>query len=448
MTVALTRTKVEQALSRNFEAVAAKLPGGRAVAEARKAAIGAFAALGLPHRRIEQWKYTDLRSALKEAIPPAAGDTATAAVAADIDAALEDLAALDTYRMVFIDGLYAPELSAPAGAKGLETTSLATALATSGDRAGDGLAAETATGQEAVIALNTAFMTDGAVVRIGKGVRLDKPLLLVFARAGREGRLVTTRNIIELGDNARATVIEAHVALAGAAPGQANTLSDVSVGDGARLAHIKCTLAGGTASHLATWLATLGRAATYHAFQLTAATGLARNNLFVTFKGEGAKLDISGSFLGRGTEHIDTTLVVDHAVPRCESRELFKGVLADHAHGVFQGKVVVRPNAQKSDGKQMAQVLMLSQDAEFDSKPELEIHADDVVCGHGSTVAEIDEDLLFYMRSRGIPVAEARALLIESFIVEAIDKVEDERLRVALAGMATRRLATLSASQH
>ena len=399
MTVALTRTKVEQALSQSFAAVAAKLPGGHAVAEARKAAIGTFAALGLPHRRIEQWKYTDLRSALKEALSPAVGGSAMAS-AAEIDAALEELASLDAYRMVFVDGLHAPDLSTPPRGNGLEITSLAAALA----KSGDGLVRETATGQEAVIALNTAFMTDGAVVRLAKGTRLDKPLLLVFARAGKEGRLVTTRNVIELADGAHATVLEAHVALAGAAPGQANTLSDVSLGDGARLSHIKCTLAGETASHLATWLATLGKAATYHAFQLTAATGLVRNSLFVTFKGEGAKLDISGSFLGRGTEHIDTTLVVDHAVPRCESRELFKGVLADKAHGVFQGKVIVRPDAQKSDGKQMAQVLMLSEDAEFDSKPELEIHADDVVCGHGSTAAEIDEDLLFYMRSRGMPV--------------------------------------------
>ena len=156
--------------------------------------------------------------------------------------------------------------------------------------------------------------------------------------------------------------------------------------------------------------------------------------MFATFKGEGAKLDISGLFLGRGTEHIDTTLVVDHAVPGCESRELFKGVLADRARGVFQGKVIVRPDAQKTDGKQMAQALMLSEDAEFDSKPELEIYADDVVCGHGSTAAEIDEDMLFYLRSRGIPLEEARALLIESFIGEAIDKVEDERLREALGG--------------
>ena len=139
--------------------------------------------------------------------------------------------------------------------------------------------------------------------------------------------------------------------------------------------------------------------------------------------------------------------MVDHAVPGCASRELFKGVLADRAHGVFQGKVIVRPNAQKSDGKQMAQALMLSPDAEFDSKPELEIHADDVACGHGATAAEIDEGLLFYMRARGIPVAEARALLIESFIGEAIDKVEDERLRAALSQMAKRRLTGLTASQ-
>ena len=411
--------------------------------EARKAAIGTFAALGLPHRRIEQWKWTDLRSALKEPLSPAVGGAAKAS-APDIDAALEDLATLDAYRMVFVDGQHVPELSTVAGAKGLEMASLAAALAKSGDHAGHGLIAASAIGQEAVIALNTAFMTDGAIVRIGKGAALAKPLLLVFARSSREGRLVTTRNIVELAAGARATIVEAHVSLPGAAPGQANTLTEVSVGEGAHLAHLEVTLAGDAASHLATWLATLGEKATYRAFQLTAATGLSRSNLFATFKGEGAKLDISGLFLGRGAEHIDTTLVVDHAVPGCVSRELFKGVLTDRARGVFQGKVIVRPGAQKSDGKQMAQALMLSPDAEFDSKPELEIYADDVICGHGSTAAELDEDLLFYMRARGIPPQEARALLIESFIGEAIDKVEDERVREAFSSLAKRRLARLS----
>src|SRR5690606_8282641 len=150
------------------------------------------------------------------------------------------------------------------------------------------------------------------------------------------------------------------------------------------------------------------------------------NQIFVTFKGEGSKLDCSGAFLAANSEHIDTTLVVDHAVPRCESRELYKGVLDGRGRGIFQGKVIVRPGAQKTDGKQMAQALMLSPHAEFDSKPELEIYADDVICGHGSTSAEIDPEHIFYFRSRGIPEPEARALLIEAFVGEAIEKVEDE----------------------
>src|SRR5262245_31398116 len=446
MTLASTRTKVEQALSHSFEAVAHQLPGGQAVAAARKAAIGSFAAHGLPHRRIEQWKWTDLRSALKEALPPAV-DERRELSPSQIDAALEELADLDTHRRVFVDGRHVAQLATRAEIGGLGVTPLAEALLRSDGCAGDGLTGQSLIGNEAVVALNTAFMTDGAVIRLAKGVRLDKPLLLLFARTTQEGRLVTLRNRIVLEEGVQATVIEAHLAFAGAAAGQTNTLTDVTLGNGARLAHVKLTLAGERSSHLATWLATLGEASAYRAFQLTAHSGLVRNNVFALFTGTGAKLDISGAFLGRELEHIDTTLVVDHAVPGCESRELFKGVLADRAHGVFQGKVIVRPNAQKSDGKQMAQALMLSPEAEFDSKPELEIHADDVVCGHGATAAEIDEGLLFYMRARGIPVAEARALLIESFIGEAIDKVEDERLRAALSQMAKRRLTGLTGSQ-
>src|SRR3990170_1685002 len=219
MTVAATKTKAEQALTQSFEAVASRLPGGRAVAEARKAAIGVFSALGLPHRRIEQWKYTDLRSALKEALPPAAGEQAEA-TAQEIDGALESLAGLDAVRLVFVDGLYRPELSSADAIAGLEMSSFGSALAKSAGRDGEVLSRATAPGQEAVIALNTAFMTDGAVVRIAEGAELAKPLLLVFAVANRQGRLVTTRNIVKLGAGARATIIEAHVALPGAAQAQ------------------------------------------------------------------------------------------------------------------------------------------------------------------------------------------------------------------------------------
>jgi Fe-S cluster assembly protein SufD len=440
MTVALTRTKAEQAFPEMFEAVAARLPGDATVAEARKAAIGAFVGRGLPHRRLEAWKYTDLRSALKDALPPALGE-ATQATRQEIDAALEGLAALDAYRVVFVNGAHRRQLSTGAGVEGFEVVALASALAEGRDA---GAAPATAEGQEAVVALNTAFATDGAVVRVAEGVRLAKPLLLVFVRAGGEPRLVTVRNRIDIGAGAEATVIEAHVALPGAASGQANVLSQVTLGKGAGLLHAKCTLDGAGSTHLAGWQATLGADAAYRAFQLTAGTGLVRNHLAATFAGEGGRLDLAGCFLGRDAEHVDTTLVIDHAVPGCTSRELVKGVLADRARGVFQGKVIVQPDAQKSDGKQMAQALMLSEEAEFDSKPELEILADDVVCGHGSTAAQLDESLLFYLRSRGIPVPEARALLIESFVGEAFDKIADERLREALLSIAKGRLARLT----
>ncbi len=218
---------------------------------------------------------------------------------------------------------------------------------------------------------------------------------------------------------------------------QANTVTSISIDDKADVTHVKLVCERDAGVHLSTLHAGVGADANYRPFQMTAGAGLVRNDIEIKYKGEGAKLDLSGVFLGRRTNHIDTTLVVDHAVPRCVSRELFKCVLDDTARGIFQGKVVVRPHAQKTDGKQMAQALMLSPDAEFDSKPELEIYADDVVCGHGSTAAEIDEDLLFYCRSRGIALKDARAMLIDSFIGEAIDKVEHVGVREALRAKAT-----------
>ena len=186
------------------------------------------------------------------------------------------------------------------------------------------------------------------------------------------------------------------------------------------------------AFHLSTWLVELGADARYDAFQFSTGASLTRNQVYLCFAGEGSAADISGAFLLRARQHCDTTLLVEHRVPRCTSRELFKGVLDGEARGVFQGKIIVSPGAQKTDGKQMAGALLLSETAEFDSKPELEIFADDVVCGHGSTSGQIDEELLFYLEARGIPESQARALLIQAFVGEALEKVEDETLREAL----------------
>ncbi len=377
MNVAVMKTKVEQALTEQFERVAPRLPGGDAVAEARREAMGRFAALGLPSRRVEEWKYTDLRNALKEPLTVAVDDE-TRLTVADLIVALGPLAHLDAARVVFVNGRHRKDLSNLDGAAGIEVTSLGAALAAAQDKVGRALAGTTGPSDDAVLQLNTAYMTDGAVVRVGDGVALEKPLMVVFLRAGAEGRFVATRNVVSVGRGASATLVEAFVALPGAtADGQHNAATEIALGDGARVTHVKIAAETGKdqgrAAHLWNAMAGLGRDATYRGFQLSQSLGLARNQIFVTYHGEGGKLDLSGLFLGRGSDHIDTTLVVDHAVPHCESRELYKGVLDGEAKGIFQGKVIVRPDAQKSDGKQMAQALMLSPDAEFSSKPELEI---------------------------------------------------------------------------
>ncbi len=431
MNVGLTKTKAEQAFTESFDAVVAKLPGSGAVRELRRRAIGTFAALGLPHRRIEEWKYTDLRSLLREAFAPAIGKAA-APGKADIDAALGPLAAIDAYRVVVVDGAFNAGLSTGQYPEGLAVKPLSEALAESPDKVGESLV-RMKREEDAVEALNSAFATDGAVVRVSDNAALDKPLLVVFARASAEPNTITTRNVVSIGKGAKVTLIEAFVPLAGAAEeDHQNAATEIVVGEGAAVTHVKSIVENGRAVHLGSASAEIGADASYRAFQLTAGPGLARNQIFVTFTGEGGKLDCSGAFLAANNEHIDTTLVVDHAVPHCESRELYKGVLDGRGRGIFQGKVIVRPDAQKTDGKQMAQALMLSPDAEFDSKPELEIYADDVVCGHGSTAAEIDPEHIFYCKSRGIPEPEARALLIEAFVAEAMEKVEDEAVREAL----------------
>lgn len=442
MTVTMMKNKLEQALAEQYEAVAAKLPGGESVAVARKAALARFNDLGLPHRRIEEWRYTDLRNAVKDPLPLAVGDDATPVGAGDVAIALGSLAEIAGPRAVFVDGVFRADLSRLQPVKGLDVMSLALALESGPDKPASDLVGGADKAEDGVQALNSAYVTDGGVVRVRPKTKLDLPLMLVFLRAGGEPRMTATRNVVSVGPGAEATIVEVHAAVAGAAAvGQTNAATELFVAEGAQVSHLKVVTDTAKATHLANWNATLEANATYRGFQLTAGAALARNSVRVTFHGSHARLDLSGAFLGRGGDHVDTTLTVDHAMPHCESRELFKGVLDGHAKGIFQGKVIVRPDAQKSDGKQMAQALMLSPDAEFDSKPELEIYADDVVCGHGSTAAELDDDLLFYLMARGIPRAEARALLIESFIGEAIDKVEHEGLREAMMEIAKRWLA-------
>ena len=431
--VQVLKTKAETALAETFAAVERQLPGGDWLRQLRRAAAGAFAAEGLPHRRVEEWKFTDLRALMREAFPFAAPAALSTAAAGDMVRDALPGADLAKAFAVIVDGQGADE----AGLSDLSEIDgaflsrfldhppawLEAEISEVGGHVGDG-----------VLALNTALFTDGAVLDIADGREIETPIALVFGDAGGEARSVVTRNVVRIGKGAKVVLVECH--LAPTAPRQVNTLTQLVIGDGAEVVHIKLIASREGSIHLGRTAARIGATAIYKPFQLTVGNATVRNDLAVTFRGQHSTFDLASAKLVNGHGHADTTLVVDHAVPHCTSRELVKSVLADTARAVFQGKVIVRPDAQKTDGKQMAQALMLSPDAEFDSKPELEIYADDVICGHGSTSAEIDPELIFYLRSRGIPLAEAQAMLVESFIGEAIDKAEPEHVQDALRALA------------
>src|SRR6478609_5013912 len=428
------QTHAEQAFVDLFNSAEQALPGAGNpwIADLRAKAIDAYAALGLPHRRVEAWKYTDLRSRLTEALPLARA-TGVAVTEAELEKALgAEIARLPAYRLV-VEGELRAELSDLAGLKaaGAEVISITEALQKPPRWLKAALGKINAQDRDPVVALNLALMSGGVGLRLAKGVTLDKPVHLIHIDGG-EPASVVTRNVVLVEEGASLDLLESYASLGGREL-QRNAVTEIEVGDRAGVNHIKLQREEEAAFHLVTWLVKLDADANYKAFQFSTGAALSRSQIYAAFTGEGSSLDVSGALLMRGHQHCDTTLLVEHRVPRCVSRELFKAVLDNEARGVFQGKIIVSPGAQKTDGKQVAQALLLSETAEFDSKPELEIFADDVVCGHGSTSGQIDEDLLFYLEARGIPEREARALLIQAFVGEAVERIEHEGLREALS---------------
>lgn len=432
-TVQALKTKAETALVEMFKGAEAALPGGDWLRALRRDAIAAFATRGLPHRRVEEWKYTDLRAFMREAFPSATIAKPDAKAAAQlVESALPGLDLSGTH-VLFHDGAAVSEAGIPAVSE-LESAFLGRILDHPPAWLQEEVAEVSGHVSEATLALNTAMFADGAVLDIAAGREIEAPIALVFASGDGDARSVATRNVVRIGKNAKVVIIEAH--LAPSAPRQVNTATQIIVGSGADVVHVKLVHAREGSIHLGRTVVRLGAEAKYRPFQMAIGDGLVRNDLAVAFRGEHATFDLGSALLGDTDSHQDITMVIDHAVPNCTSRELVKTVLRDRARSVFQGKVIVRPDAQKTDGKQMAQALMLSPDTEFNSKPELEIYADDVICGHGSTSTEIDPELVFYLRSRGIPFAEAQAMLVKSFIGEAIDKAEPEAVQDSLRALA------------
>jgi Fe-S cluster assembly protein SufD len=438
--VAAIKTTAETALAQTFAQARDRLPGDEAIAARRDAAFDVFAKQGLPHRRIEDWKYTDLRALMRDAKPLASPPDASAKARAKEAGGL--LGDLDARRLVFVDGVFVPELSDLRDLEpGLVVGSLAQAL-TDGDPVVAARLGKLAPAGDAAVALNTALMGDGAVIRVASGATIERPLHLLFVAAEKPAAMFT-RSLVTIDHRARVMLIESHEGPA-ASDYQVNAALELFAGDSAHVDHVKVIGEGAQALHVSTLAAAIGAHARFNSFSFVNGGAVVRNQLFLRLDGEGTVAGIRGATLLNRTQHADTTLFADHIARDCQSREMFKSVLDNEAHGVFQGRIIVRRHAQKTDAKMMTQALLLSERAEADNKPELEIFADDVQCGHGATAGALDDELKFYLMARGIPPTEAEAMLIQAFLGEAIEGIEHAGLREALiesvaAWLATRR---------
>lgn len=429
------KTAAEQALSAAFAAARPTLPGKGSVDALREAAFERFDAAGLPHRRVEEWKYTDLRTLMREAKPLAG--PAGAKPVGDIAPILRGV---EADRIAIVNGRYEPAWSdAKASDPGVAIDELFKFLA---DNPGYRLGNVPGTDDPAYW-LNTAFMSGGVALRVKRGAAIARPVHIAHIFSGDTAAAMYPRSVVIVEPGAQVMLVESFTGPEGP-DYQVNSALELVIGDGARVDHIKVGCDGDKALRVSTLGVTVGAKATYKDFAFTLGGAVVRNQTFVRFAGEGSEGAIDGANLLKGRQHVDNTLVISHAVGHCISRERFKSVLDDESHGIFQGKIIVEPHAQKTDGKMMTRALLLSDEAEADNKPELEIFADDVVCGHGATAGALDPGLKFYLMSRGIPAAEAEALLVQAFIGEVIEEVAHEGIRHALMFAALKWLGSRS----
>jgi Fe-S cluster assembly protein SufD len=431
MNIAVAKTEKPDTANDNFVAVCARLPGAGKVADIRARALENFQRIGLPHRRIEDWKYTDLRALMRDVAPLAPLPEQAALARAEAAAKLH---AIDgVRRLVLVDGALAGGLSDLAGLEaGLSIRSLREALAAGEETA---LSLDTA---NPMVALNTALMTDGVVIEIADGVKLAKPLHIVHIASGGAPAAMFTRSRIALGKDAAATVVESYVAGEGAGAYQVHDAAVIAIGDGAQLDYIRIVEDARDAFNVTSAEVTVGAHAHFNAFGITTGGLVSRYQAVVNVAGRHSKVETNGVNLLNGQQHADTTLVMNHDVPDCVSREGFRAVVDDRGHSVFQGRINVRQPAQQTDAKMMTRALLLSDEAEVDNKPELEIFADDVTCGHGAAIGALDESLLFYLRARGLPEKDAEAMLIQAFVGEAIEAIANDDLRELVTGAARR----------
>jgi Fe-S cluster assembly protein SufD len=396
----------------------------------RQAAMERFNALGIPTTDDEEWRFTNLapfsRISFKPARPAANG----------LDREqLERLAPRtgECCRLVFVNGRYAPEFSTQRRLPpGVIAGSLADALKTHADKVEPYLAQYASYEDQAFTALSTAFLADGAFVFIPKGALVEEPLHLLFiALSPGEPTVSHPRNLIVAGTGSQVRLVESYVGLNGEVY-FTNAVTEVFAGENSVIDHYKVQREGRDAYHIATLQVQQNRSSTFSSHLVSFGGTLVRNDVNAVLDAEGCTCTLNGLSRATDRQHVDNHTVIDHARPHCASHELYKNILDGHAHAVFNGKIFVRQDAQKTDAKQTNQTLLLSDDATINTKPQLEIFADDVKCTHGATVGQLAAEALFYLRSRGLGLEEARGLLMYAFANDIIGRIQVEPLRAQL----------------
>ncbi|RCW83348.1 SufB/SufD family protein [Paracoccus lutimaris] len=394
------------------------LPVGGFTAAARKDAAARLQAMGLPGARDEYWRYTN-PAPFNAPLPEALAYTSR-------ESSLFD--GIDRLKLVFVDGVFDAAASDPLTGEGMQIDILSTADAGPAHWAGDLYGKLETSGQTPVkrpfAVLNTLAAQDGVLIRVtGKVAR---PVHILYRRDG-QATDVHVHHVIRLEPGAELTLLET-----GGIGARSNTVTEVEIGKGARFHHIASKRADDAKLGIGHIFARVGEGALFKSFSLAVNGRVMRNEGVIEIVGDDAVAHIAAAVLGDGNEgafHHDDTVFIAHAAERCESRQVYKKVLKNGAEGIFQGKILVKPGAQKTDGYQISQGLLLDEGSQFLAKPELEIYADDVKCSHGSTTGALDETALFYLRSRGVPKEQAIVLLVLSFLADALDEIEDERLR-------------------
>lgn len=403
----------------------------------RKAAIARFAEIGFPTLKHEDWRLTNVTPIIKLPFKPALNYSRDGVQ----NVGSLTFSKLQANRLVFINGHYAAEFSSILPqARGVRITSLAQALQTDASLIENHLSGYAPPDQDAFTALNTAFFRDGAFIFVPADVAVEGPVHLLFIATGPDsGTTSHARNLIIAERGSKLTVLENYAGNT-SAPYLTNSLTELVTGAGAKIEHCKFQDENPQAFHIAAIHSNLGRASQYRFHSIATGARLSRNNIRTSLAGPGVDCILNGLYLTKGEQLADHHMIVEHAQPNCNSHEYFNGILDGRSRGVFHGRILVRPVAQKTDAKQTNKNLLLSDDAVIDTKPQLEIYADDVKCTHGATIGQLNEESIFYLRARGIGLNTARRILIHAFASEIIDRIEFEPARQELNDLIWQRL--------